>query len=181
MPVVATPGQDDLLFREKLCPVLTLTAAVDFEQAVTFAKHTSKRGAGHSAAFHGDDTARLVAFSQDMPVYRVVVNAPCSQGAAGFATHLPPTFTIGTGFAGRSSVGENVGPQHLVHWTRIAYAKDQPADLASIDLSYVSSDRPVTTVQTHHAPKSNSGAGEVTRDELRQLILEELRNLKGDV
>ena len=35
IPVVATPGQDDHLFREKLCPVLTLTAAVDFQQAVT--------------------------------------------------------------------------------------------------------------------------------------------------
>ena len=181
VPIVTSPGQDDLLFREKLCPVLTLTAAVDFEQAITFAKHTTKRGAGHSAAFHGNDALRLVAFSQDMPVYRVVVNAPCSQGAAGFATHLPPAFTIGTGFAGRSSVGENVGPHHLVHWTRIAYAKDQPADLASIDLSYVSSDRPVAPVQAYHAPQPNSQAADVTRDELRQLILEELRGLKGDV
>ncbi|MEP2027660.1 MAG: hypothetical protein ABJI96_03010 [Paracoccaceae bacterium] len=169
------------MFREKLCPVLTLTAAVDFEQAVTFAKHTTKRGVGHSAAFHGEDNARLVAFSQDIPVYRVVVNAPCSQGAAGFATHLPPTFTIGTGFAGRSSVGENVGPQHLVHWTRIAYAKDQPADLAGLDLSQVSSGRPAEPVQTHNAPQPEDGTSVVTRNELRQLILEELRSLKGDV
>ncbi len=29
----------------------------------------------------------------------------------------------GTGFFGRSSVGENIGPQHLVQWTRIAYSK----------------------------------------------------------
>ena len=179
VPVVATPGQDDLLFREKLCPVLTLTAAVDFEQAVTFAKHTTRRGAGHSAAFHGEDSARLVAFSQDMPVYRVVVNAPCSQGAAGFSTHLPPSFTIGTGFAGRSSVGENVGPQHLVHWTRIAYAKDAPADLAGIDLSGVSSDRAVAPAHAD-APRDDR-TSDVTRDELRQLILEELRSLKGDV
>lgn len=179
VPVVATPGQDDLLFREKLCPVLTLTAAVDFEQAVTFAKHTTRRGAGHSAAFHGEDSNRLVEFSQDMPVYRVVVNAPCSQGAAGFATHLPPTFTIGTGFAGRSSVGENLGPQHLVHWTRIAYAKDAPADLGSVDLSRVSSDR--ASPAPHVAPASAPApAGDVTRDELRRLILEELRSLKGD-
>ena len=179
VPVVATPGQDDLLFREKLCPVLTLTAAVDFEQAVTFAKHTTRRGAGHSAAFHGEDSARLVEFSQDMPVYRVVVNAPCSQGAAGFATHLPPTFTIGTGFAGRSSIGENVGPQHLVHWTRIAYARDLPADLAGVDLSHVSSDSPRATAPAS-APTPES-VSDVSREELRQLILEELRSLKGDL
>ena len=102
---------------------------------MTFAKHTAKRGAGHSAAFHGDDRARIMEFSCEVPVYRVVVNAPCSQGAAGFATHLPPTFMIGTGFAGRSSIGENVGPQHLVHWTRIAFGRDVPADLGGIELS----------------------------------------------
>ena len=32
--------------------------------------------------------------------------------------------TIGTGYFGRSSVGENIGPQHLVNWTRIAYNKE---------------------------------------------------------
>jgi acyl-CoA reductase-like NAD-dependent aldehyde dehydrogenase len=180
VPVVATPGQDDLLFREKLCPVLTLTAAVDFQQAMTFAKHTLRRGAGHSAAFHGDDTARIVAFSQAMPVYRVVVNVPCSQGAAGFDTHLPPSFTIGTGFAGRSSIGENVGPQHLVQWTRIAYGKDVPADLSGIDLHAVSTDTPAArpaAPAAHAAPESDM----VSRDEVRRLILEELRSLKGDL
>ncbi|MCV2866349.1 aldehyde dehydrogenase family protein [Albidovulum sediminicola] len=176
VPVVATPGQDDLLFREKLCPVLTLTSAVDFQQALTFAKHTARRGAGHSAAFHGDDTARLVRFSQEMPVYRVVVNAPCSQGAAGFATYLPPSFTIGTGFAGRSSVGENVGPQHLVQWTRIAYGKDVPADLSGIDLSAVSTDRAAARAPAAAPPPARES---FDRDTLRQLILEELRSLQG--
>ena len=176
VPVVATPGQDDLLFREKLCPVLTLTSAVDFQQALTFAKHTARRGAGHSAAFHGDDTARLVRFSQEMPVYRVVVNAPCSQGAAGFATYLPPSFTIGTGFAGRSSIGENVGPQHLVQWTRIAYGKDVPADLSGIDLSAVSTDRATARAPVAAPPPERES---FDRDALRQLILEELRSLQG--
>jgi acetaldehyde dehydrogenase (acetylating) len=185
VPVVAAPGQDDLLFREKLCPVLTLTAAVDFQQALTFAKHTAQRGAGHSAAFHGEDTARLMAFSQGMPVYRVVVNAPCSQGAAGFATHLPPSFTIGTGFAGRSSIGENLGPQHLVQWTRVAYGKDVPADLRSIDLAALSHDAtaphaPVAAAQANAATAPGAaGQGDFSRDDLRRLILEELRSLTG--
>ena len=145
MPVVPAPGQDDLLFNEKLCPVLTLTAAADFQQALTFAKHTARRGAGHSAAFHGEEKARLLAFSQALPVYRIVVNAPCSQGAAGFATHLPPSFMVGTGYAGRSSVGENVGPQHLVHWTKIAFGRDAPADLDGLDLTAVNAARNTTT------------------------------------
>jgi acyl-CoA reductase-like NAD-dependent aldehyde dehydrogenase len=175
VPVISTPGQDDLLLREKLCPVLTLTAAVDFEQAITFAKHTAKRGAGHSAAFHGDDRARMMEFSREVPVYRIVVNAPCSQGAAGFATHLPPTFMIGTGFAGRSSIGENVGPQHLVHWTRIAFGRDVPADLDGIELSPAgtSAANIMSPMAVQKKPTQS-----VDRDELRQLILDELRSLK---
>ncbi|MEL6962633.1 MAG: aldehyde dehydrogenase family protein [Pseudomonadota bacterium] len=186
VPVVPSPGQDDLLFNEKLCPVLTLTAAVDFQQAVTFAKHTIRRGAGHSAAFHGNDNARLVAFSQALPVYRIVVNAPCSQGAAGFATHLPPSFMIGTGFAGRSSIGENVGPDHLVHWTKIAYGRDVPADLEGLDVAALSTTSGHSTMAASTsavapavvAPQSAAGTS-LDRDELRRLILEELRNITG--
>lgn len=181
VPVVTAPGQDDLLFREKLCPVLTLTSAVDFQQALTFAKHTARRGAGHSAAFHGEDPDRLAQFSQAMPVYRVVVNAPCAQGAAGFETHLPPSFTIGTGFAGRSSIGENLGPQHLVHWTRIAWAKDAPADLGAV--SHSASHRatpraPMPATLPSPVPAAAADSG-FSRDELRRLILEELQSLKG--
>ncbi|MFZ1728430.1 MAG: hypothetical protein WAU13_17455, partial [Albidovulum sp.] len=180
IPVIREPGQDDVLFREKLCPVLPLTSAVDFEQALTFAKQAMKRGAGHSAAFHGEDSARILRFSQELPVYRVVVNAPCSQGAAGFATHLPPSFMIGTGFKGRSSVGENVGPQHLVHWTRVAYNSDASVPFGSFDLSSVT--KPAKP-RRHHAdampnPQPSTAPG-VDRDMLRQLILEELRGLNG--
>ena len=180
VPVVPRPGQDDLLFKEKLCPVLTLTAAVDFQQAVTFAKHTGKRGAGHSAAFHGDDRARLLAYSAEMPVYRVVVNAPCSQGAAGFATHLPPTFMVGTGYAGRSSIGENVGPQHLVHWTKIAFGRDTQADLTDLDVSAATKHAPVVSAAPAYVTVTGGMDRNVTamRDEIRHLILEELRSLR---
>lgn len=175
VPVVERPGLDDVLFREKLCPVLTLTAATDFEQAVTFATQASRRGAGHSAAFHGEDHQRLMAFSAAVTVNRVVVNAPCSQGAAGFATHLPPSFMIGTGYAGRSSIGENVGPQHLVHWTRIAFGRDVPADLSALDFDALTrAPAPVAP-----APAARGPEPELTKDALRAMILEELRSLKG--
>ena len=48
----------------------------------------------------------------------------CSQGAAGFGTHLGPTMTIGTGFAGGSAIGENLAPEHLVNWTQVAFATE---------------------------------------------------------
>lgn len=178
VPVVERPGQDDVLFKEKLCPVLTLTAAVDFDQAVTFAAQAAKRGAGHSAAFHGSDTQRLVAYSSAVPVNRVVVNAPCSQGAAGFATHLPPSFMIGTGYAGRSSIGENVGPQHLVHWTKIAFGRDVPADLTGLDFDSLAQ-RPAAVPVAPQPTTSPDAQVDLTKDALRAMILEEIRSLKG--
>lgn len=182
VPVLSAPGQDDLLLREKLCPVLTLASAVDFQQAMTIAAQILKRGGGHSAAFHGEAPDRLLQFANALPVYRVVVNAPCSQGAAGFATHLPPSFMIGTGFAGRSSVGENVGPQHLVHWTRIAYNSDASVPFEHFDLSVLDSKLPNRPAQAHAAPRAPIAPSALEgsdRDMLRQLILEELRGLTG--
>jgi acyl-CoA reductase-like NAD-dependent aldehyde dehydrogenase len=179
VPVITAPGQDDALFREKLCPVLTLASAIDFSQALTIAAQILKRGGGHSAAFHGEAPDRLLQFSNALPVYRVVVNAPCSQGAAGFATYLPPSFMIGTGFAGRSSVGENVGPQHLVHWTRIAYNSDASVPFDQFDLPVLNAKSPPASEHVREASRAPSALPETDRDMLRQLILEELKGLTG--
>ncbi len=47
-----------------------------------------------------------------------------STGSAGFDTGLAPSMTIGTGFTGRSSLGENLEPRHLLNHARIAYNND---------------------------------------------------------
>jgi acetaldehyde dehydrogenase/alcohol dehydrogenase len=49
------------------------------------------------------------------------VNAGNSTGSSGLSTNLAPSMTLGTGFIGRSSIGENLEPRHLVNWTRVAY------------------------------------------------------------
>jgi len=36
----------------------------------------------------------------------------------------PVSMTLGTGFVGRSAIGENLEPGHLVNWTRVAYNSD---------------------------------------------------------
>jgi hypothetical protein len=63
-----------------------------------------------------------------VPVLRIAVNAGNSTGSAGLDTNLAPSMTLGTGFAGRSSIGENLEPKHLVNWARVAYhsAADVP-------------------------------------------------------
>ena len=60
-------------------------------------------------------------FADRVPVLRVAVNAGNSTGSSGLETNLAPSMTLGTGFAGHSSIGENLEPRHLVNWTRVAY------------------------------------------------------------
>jgi len=181
-------GHDEPLTREKLSPVLAWAVAESFERATGMAQMILRMvGAGHSAAFHGEDPQKAMDFAAALSVYRVVVNAPCSQGAAGFATHLPPSFMIGTGYFGRSSVGENIGPQHLVHWTRLAWNAD--AAVRMPDMSGVSVPFEGPEANSRGAPASArprpvavpapsaAEAGGMDRELLRQIIVQELREL----
>jgi acyl-CoA reductase-like NAD-dependent aldehyde dehydrogenase len=177
-------GVEEPLTKEKLCPVLTFASAASFESATSMAQMVLRvTGSGHSAAFHGEDPQRAMHFANALPVYRVVVNAPCSQGAAGFATHLAPSFMIGTGYFGRSSVGENLGPQHLVHWTRLAWNSDSSVsfgDFSEVRAPFDNGDGVPAPSFKPSPPAATTAVDEgssIDRDVLRQLILQELRQL----
>jgi len=193
--VLVTPiefiGMEEPLSKEKLCPVLAMSSSDSRQQAIEMARAVLRlSGAGHSAAIHCIDPQTILDFAARVEAYRVVVNAPCSQGAAGFGTDLAPTFTIGTGFFGRSSVGENIGPQHLVHWTRIALHEDAANIMAEFPRAVLSHpgplpEAPADGVPGKSAPKqprqrgggrtSDDGVPPGMRDEIRRIIAEELR------
>ena len=183
-------GVEEPLSREKLCPVLAYLVASSRSQAIAQARALLRlSGAGHTAAIHATDESTILEFAAAMEAYRIVVNAPASQGAAGFATHLAPTFTIGTGFYGRSSVGENIGPQHLVHWTRIAYNDDPSEPMGSFSGLTLRHEGPLPEAPADGVPGSApprqrapapaaAAAGVIDdelRSELRRIIVEELR------
>lgn len=175
-------GLDEPMTREKLCPVLAWATAESFERATGMAQMILRMtGSGHSAAFHGENPQKAIDFASALSVYRVVVNAPCSQGAAGFATHLAPSFMIGTGYFGRSSVGENIGPQHLVHWTRLAWNSDasvRMGDFGAVTMPF-EGQKPTTRIAAAPipTPMAAADAGGMDREFLRELILKELREL----
>jgi acyl-CoA reductase-like NAD-dependent aldehyde dehydrogenase len=188
-------GDDYPLSREKLCPVLGFYEVADREAGSAACRAMIRnRGAGHSAAIHAEDPALILRFAAEMDVMRVVINVGCSTGAAGFDTFLAPSMTIGTGFLGRSSVGENIGPQHLVQWTRIAYAKDPGVTLPSFDglvlpepptrprLPVGKIDYSFDWVGGKPSRPANAPAEEPLdaelKAEIRALILEELRALQ---
>lgn len=185
-PVTAL-GVEEPLTKEKLCPVLAFITVGSFDAAMIEAQMVLRvSGAGHSAAFHGEDPQKAMIFASALPVYRVVVNAPCSQGAAGFATHLAPSFMIGTGYFGRSSVGENIGPQHLVHWTRLAWNSDDSepfGDFSQVSVPFENGQGGASDISAkRYAPPPAAPQAEVAGVDatlLRKLILEELRQLTG--
>jgi acetaldehyde dehydrogenase / alcohol dehydrogenase len=115
-------GLDEPLSSEKPCPVLGFIRVPHVSRGIAASRALAQlAGAGHSAAIHSRAPETIMAYAASLSALRVIVNAPCSQGAAGLVTHLAPSFTIGTGFAGGSFVGENLEPGHLVNWKRIAY------------------------------------------------------------
>lgn len=191
-------GLDEPLSREKLCPVLGFIRVPHARAGISMARALVRMaGAGHSAAIHSRSSETVMAFASALRSLRIVVNAPCSQGAAGYGTHLAPSFTIGTGFFGRSSVGENIGPEHLINWTRIAYpddASEPMGDFAGLEpwtslgplaggreapmsLGVLQEGAPPRAPKTAHAAPRAAAIDEmaVLREEIRRLVQDELR------
>ena len=191
--ILVTPirliGEGEVLSREKLCPVLGFLVTRGHHQALRQARALLRyAGAGHSAAIHSTDHQSIMDYAAGVEAYRVVVNAPCSQGAAGFGTGLSPTFTIGTGFFGRSSLGENIGPQHLVHWTRVAWHENDHGMEGALNGASLMHPGPLPKAPSdgvpgesrsdqapvaHHDPVSRSAL----REQIREIIARELQDL----
>ncbi len=179
---------EEPLAHEKLCPVLGLvrvpTAARGIDAAAAVLRIA---GQGHSAAIHSTNPQTIMAFSAAVRVLRVAVNVGNSLGSSGLETNLAPSMTIGTGFFGRSAVGENLEPKHLINWTRVAYNSDasvRMADMSGINPwrvpqgavpAYPRASNEDQTI-TAHTPVSvrADGPPDELRDEIRRLIIEEL-------
>lgn len=116
------PQEGHPLLREKLSPILAAVVVDGLDEAVAVARMMlAHGGAGHTAAIHTAHAEQAVAWGAALDYYRVIVNGSSVFGSTGGETGLAHTFTIGTGFAGRSSVDCNVGPDLLVNWKRIAF------------------------------------------------------------
>ena len=124
--------------------------------------------------FHSRDPRTILAFGAAVGVLRVSVNAPGSTGGSGLDTNLAPTMTVGTGFFGRSSLTENLQPKHLTQWTRLAYNADPAEPFGDFGGLEPWSVRAEPAPVAAPPPRAE---GDLTRDDLRRLILDELREL----
>ena len=79
-------------------------------------------GAGHSAIIYSHTEDHLLRAGNELPVSRVIVNAP--GGTAGGSTltnGLTPTLSLGCGSWGNNSISENLSYTHLMNVTKMAY------------------------------------------------------------
>ena len=148
------------------------------------------------------DPATIMTYGARVPVLRVSVNVGNSTGSSGLETNLAPSMTLGTGFVGRSSIGENLEPRHLVNWTKIAYNADPEVafgDFAGLSPWRAPAGRVPAYPVASNLPGGGGGAGPVqagpvqagpvqadtalpgsVKAALRAMIIDELRALVGD-
>jgi succinate-semialdehyde dehydrogenase len=114
-------GVDDVLAKEKLCPVVAILAYDTFDEAVENARaNLLVEGAGHSAALHSHNEANIRCAGAGLPVSRLVVNQACALTAGGSLTNgFAPTTTLGCGSWGGNSISENLDYKHLMNVSRI--------------------------------------------------------------
>ena len=114
-------GTEDVLAREKLCPVVAILPYSTFSDAVAKAKaNLLVEGAGHSAALHSHDEAHIREMGLALPISRLVVNQASSLTAGGSLTNgFAPTTTLGCGSWGGNSISENLDYKHLMNVSRI--------------------------------------------------------------
>ena len=114
-------GTDDVLAKEKLCPVIAIVPYTTFEEAVLMAKaNLLVEGAGHSAALHSNNDKNIEKAGLELPISRLVVNQPSSTTAGGSLTNgFAPTTTLGCGSWGGNSISENLDYKHLMNVSRI--------------------------------------------------------------
>jgi len=114
-------GEDDLLAKEKLCPVIAILSYKEFSDAVQKARaNLLVEGAGHSAALHSNDEDHIQSTGLELPISRLVVNQASALTAGGSLTNgFAPTTTLGCGSWGGNSISENLDYKHLMNVSRI--------------------------------------------------------------
>ena len=114
-------GTEDVLAKEKLCPVVAILPYRTFDEAVAKAKaNLLVEGAGHSAALHSNNESHIRYAGVELPISRLVVNQPSALTAGGSLTNgFAPTTTLGCGSWGNNSISENLDYKHLMNVSRI--------------------------------------------------------------
>lgn len=107
---------------EKLCPVLTLYRAHDFDEAARVVERIyAYQGAGHSVGLHSAKPERALQLGLTLPVSRVIVDqAHCIATGGSFDNGLPFSLSMGCGTWGKNNFSDNMNYRHYLNITRIS-------------------------------------------------------------
>ncbi len=114
---------DDVLAKEKLCPVLALFEYDTWEDAVEIARaNLNMEGSGHSCVIHSNTQEHIEYVPTRVNVSRYAVNQIGGTGLGGALDNgLSPTTTLGCGTWGGNSISENIYYHNLMNVSRISY------------------------------------------------------------
>ncbi|WP_053955861.1 aldehyde dehydrogenase family protein [Inediibacterium massiliense] len=116
-------GHEDVLCKEKMCPVMATFKCKTFEEGIHIAQtNLNLEGKGHSAAIHSNNQEHIDYAGLNLTVSRLVVNQPSSTTAGGsFFNGFAPTTTLGCGSWGNNSISENFTYKHMMNISRIGH------------------------------------------------------------
>lgn len=115
-------GPEYPLSREKLSPILAMYTVKDYNEGTIVAeKMLAFGGMGHSAVMHSESQEAIKAFTSNLKVGRMILNAPASHGAIGdlYNAYLP-SLTLGCGSYGKNATTSNVSAVHLLNLKKVA-------------------------------------------------------------
>lgn len=120
--VVSKWGRGELLAREIMCPILRVLPYDTFEEAVERARENNLyEGAGHTGVIWSNNDAHIAHMGERIPTGRLVVNQNGNAGNGGAQNNgLNHTISLGCGYWGNNSIGENVTFRHLMNYTRVS-------------------------------------------------------------
>ncbi len=117
-------GRDWPLSIEILAPILATYVEDGWEAGCERCIETLRYGGvGHTLVLHATDSEVIEAFALEKPANRILINAPASQGAVGYATNLRPSMTLGCGTMGGNITPDNISVEHLVNVKRVAFLR----------------------------------------------------------
>lgn len=125
-------GPDYPLSGEKLCLVLTVYRARDFDDACAIVRGIlDYQGRGHSCGIHTQDMAHARKLAETTDVVRVLVNQAHTLGnGGGFDNGLNFTLSMGCGTWGGNSISENLSYRHFINITHLVrtITPDEPSE-----------------------------------------------------
>ncbi len=160
---------------EKLTTVLAFYTVKDWHEACKLSIKLLQNGIGHTMSLHTEDENIVKEFSVK-PSSRILVNTGGTHGGTGVSTGLIPSFTLGCGTWGGSSISENVTPLHLINIKSVAYGLHDCSTIAENDptfnypeLAEYTAKKPVVDTMFSKVGCSDSGST-IEHDHLIDLV-----------